>query len=338
MRNLDFAGLCSFIKSHKDSKVALTFHTIGDRDGVGSAVALSEYFTGASVVTPDFITNNARRMLAYLGLEGTVGMKFPSDADLVIILDTNNFFALGKHQDEIKAFKGEVLFIDHHSPNDGLPDNVLMFNDETFNSTASITYALMKGIGAEVNRETAVLLLNGITADSADLQNSFPETFRQIAELLDISKTDFSFFSNYIHKAVPVRNKYTVISDVLRSKVEVLGNYIMIYGRATEHANIAADTALKIDADATVFWVTSGTEASVSARLRPPLDKELDIHLGAIMKEIGGIVGGNGGGHACAAGAYGSKREMAQQAGEEAVKKIREKIEAANSKRNSRNV
>jgi bifunctional oligoribonuclease and PAP phosphatase NrnA len=329
MRKIDFAGLCEFVKEHKDSKVALTFHTIGDRDGVGSAVALSEYFKNASVVTPDFITNNAKRMLSYLGLEHIVGTTFPADAEVIIILDTNNLFALGRHEKELQNFKGELLFIDHHSPHEDLQANALMFNDETFNSTASIVYSLMKNLGVEIKRETAMLILNGITADSADMQNSFPETFRQVAELLEISNTEFSFFSDYVHRSIPVRNKYQVINDVFSSKVEVIGNYILIYGRAMEHANVAADTALKLDADAAVYWVTSGTEASISARLRPPLDKELSLHLGVVMKDIGKIVEGNGGGHACAAGAYGPKREAAQQAGEEAVRKIKEKMISA---------
>jgi nanoRNase/pAp phosphatase (c-di-AMP/oligoRNAs hydrolase) len=244
-------------------------------------------------------------------------------------MDTNNLFALGKHEAELGNFKGELLFIDHHAPREGMTDSVKIFNDESYNSTASIVYAAMKKVGVEMKRETAILLLNGIIADSADLQNSFPETFRQVAELLDVAKVEFSFFSDFVNKGVPVRNKYQVIKDIFEAKAEVIGDHLLIYGRATEHANVAADTALKLDADITLFWVTSGTEASISARMRPPLDKELSINLGVLMKDIGVIVGGNGGGHACAAGAYGPKREAAQEAGEAAVRKIKEKLVSA---------
>ena len=105
--------------------------------------------------------------------------------------------------------------------------------------------------------------------------------------------------------------------------------HIIIYGRCAERANVAADTALRLDADVSVFWTASKVEASISARLRAPLDKELGINLGTVMQEMGKIVGGNGGGHACAAGAYGPKRESAQEAGEEAVRRIKEKMSAA---------
>ncbi len=329
MRNISFLELCDFIKAHKGSKVALSFHTIGDRDGVGSAVALSEYFGNATVVTPDFITNNAKRMLSYLNLQGIVHTEFPKDAEAIIIMDTNNLFALGKHEAELKDFKGEILFIDHHAPREGLNDSVRIFNDESYNSTASIVYAAMKKVGMEIKRETAILLLNGIIADSADLQNAFPETFRQVAELLEIAKVDFSFFSDFVNKSIPVRNKYQVLRDIFEARTEVLGDYLLIYGRATEHANVAADTAIRLDADIALFWVTSNTEASISARMRSPLDKELSINLGMLMHDIGPMVGGNGGGHPCAAGAYGSKREAAQEAGEEAIRRIKEKIASA---------
>src|SRR5271157_2290190 len=133
MHNLSFSELCNFIKMHKSSRVALTFHTIGDRDGVGSAVALSQYFEKATVVTPDFITNNAKRMLSYLNMEGVVQTRFPEGTESIIVMDTNNLYALGRHEDELKNFKGEILFIDHHSPHDGLPENSQIFNDESYN-------------------------------------------------------------------------------------------------------------------------------------------------------------------------------------------------------------
>lgn len=326
MRAIAIEELCNVLKENRDKKVVLTFHTIGDRDAVGSAVALSEYFHNATVVTPDFITNNGKRMLAYLNYENKIKKEFPEDSELIVVCDVNNLFELGRLKEKLEKSHAEVLFIDHHAPHKELTLNALIFNDENYNSTASIVCHALKRLGFEVDKKVAILLLNGITADSADLQNSSPQTFRQISELLQISGMSFSFFSEYYHAGIPVNNKYQVIKDVLAAKVEVIGNYIIIYGRATEHASVAADTALKLEADATVFWVTSNVEASVSARLRSPLDKELAIHLGLIMEDIGKIVGGNGGGHACAAGAYGPKREAAQLAGEEAAKRIKEKM------------
>ncbi|MGA3020433.1 MAG: DHH family phosphoesterase [Candidatus Micrarchaeales archaeon] len=326
MINITLSELCNTLKEFRSKRVALTFHTIGDRDGVGSAVALSEYFETASVVTPDFITTNARRMLEYLGLSKRVEFNYPDDAEMIMVMDANNLFALGKREKMFEDFKGKLLFIDHHAPQEKLPKDAVVFNDESYNSTASIVYEALKNLNFGITKEIAILLLNGITADSADLQNSSPQTFKQISELLETSKLDFSFFSEYFHRGIPAKNKYRVINDLQEATAEIVSDFILVHGRATEHANIAADTAMQMNADATLFWAIGNTEASISARLRSPLDKELSMHLGVMMKEIGSMLGGNGGGHACAAGAYGPRKEAAEEAANRAVELIKDKL------------
>ena len=204
MQGLSFAELCDAIKALKSKKVVLLFHTIGDRDAVGSATALSEYFDDASIVTPDFITNNARRMLQYIQYEKKIASQFPQDAEAALVFDANNLYALGKLGERINAFGKRTVFIDHHAPHGELTIEARMFNDESYNSTASIVYEVLKKLGGAVTKGQAFLLLNGISADSADLQNSSPQTFMQISELLAIAKLDFSFFSEYFKKDIPV--------------------------------------------------------------------------------------------------------------------------------------
>ena len=323
MRAIDLDELCSALKAYRDKRVVLTFHTIGDRDAVGSAMALSSFFPNATVFTPDFITNNARRMLAYIGYSERLKTQLPEGMDLVVVLDANNTFALGRRSERFVSSSAKILFIDHHMIHKDMTIDALIFNDEKFNSTASIVSEVLKKLGQNIDKSVAVLLLNGIIADSADMQNSSPLTFRQVADLLEIAQTDFSFFSEYFHESIPTGNRYQAIKDVASANIEVVGKYVLVYGRATEHANVVADAALRLEADAAVFWTVSNTEASISARLRAPLDKKLSMHLGAIMEDIGVLIGGTGGGHACAAGAYGIKKESAKVAGEETVKRIK---------------
>jgi len=324
MRTITFDELCSTITEYKNKAVGLTFHSIGDRDGVGSAVALSEYFTNAFVVTPDFLTNNAKKMLAFCGYKNNIEAKFPEGAEVIIILDANNLDVMGKFKERIKNFHGTVLFIDHHAPHNDLEGNVLAYNSEAYNSTASIICALLQKIQAGISKTMAFTLLNGIIADSADLNNSTSLTFRQIADLIDISKTEYSFISEYFHANIPVENRYQTVQNICSSTAEMVKDYVIMYGTSTGHANITADSAINLGADAAVYWLANEREASLSARLRSPLDKKLGIHLGIIMEGIAKTIEGTGGGHACAAGAYGRKRDAAQTAGLEVVRIIRE--------------
>lgn len=325
--------LCGMLESSRGKRVAITFHTIGDRDAVGSAVALSSYFTNATVVTPDFITTNARHMLSVLGLSGKVSGKLPEGTELVIVCYANNVFALSSFGRRITDAGTAMLFIDHHLPHAGDEVPGSMFNDESYNSTASIVCDALQRLKSGMTKETAALLLNGIMADSADLQNSSPLTFRQIAGLLETAGITFSYVLQHFKADVPMANRYGVIRDVFAANVETVGRYLLIYGRASEHANVVADAALRLDCDASVFWTASQSEASLSARLRAPLDKEMGLHLGTVMESVGTMLGGEGGGHACAAGAYGPAREKAEEAGMSAVRQIKERMLSSSGRR-----
>lgn len=326
MRFISFEELCITVKSYIDSKILITFHSIGDRDAVGSAVALSECMHNAEVRTPDFLTNNAKRMLEFVGYDKKIESEF-SNCEAVFVLDANNTGVLGKFKGTLSTFSGTVLFIDHHvnpSQKGEAHATALAFNDESYNSTASIVYELMTTLGVKISKRAATLLLNGITADSADLQNADAKTFRQMAELFEVSGVNYADLTEYYHASVPSKSRFLTINDIQESKTELIGKYVLVYGRATAHANVDADSAINLGADAAVFWAMTEKEASLSARLRPPLDRLLNLNLGEMMKGIGDDVEGTGGGHACAAGAYGSRKDHAEEAALKVVQYLRD--------------
>ncbi|MGC8710182.1 MAG: DHH family phosphoesterase [Candidatus Micrarchaeia archaeon] len=328
MTGLNFNDLQEFIKANSQRKFLLTFHSIGDRDGVGSAISLSMYLKNSIVGTPDFITNNARRMLDQVGYQNKINPASTKGIDIVIVLDANNLEALGNFKEEVQSFKGKVVFVDHHLLPPVQNKKHLMFSDESYNSTASIIYDLLKSLGAGVNKKAAILLLNGIISDSADFRNATAYTFKQVSELLDIANMSYSDILEYFHESIPLNSRYSLINDLYSSKVEIVGKYLLIYGKASMHANVAADIAMKLGADASLFWSESEKEVSISSRLRPPLDKKLPMHLGRVMQGVSKILGGNGGGHPCAAGAYGPKKEMIGKAVEEALISIKKQLSA----------
>lgn len=305
-----FDRLCTAISEAKGRRVVLTFHAVGDRDGVGSAVALSGCFKDAIVVTPDFLTNNAKRMLAQAGYNKKIGTRFPQDRELVIVTDANNLDVMNQMKRDISRFAGSVIFIDHHAIKEyKLQNNMMVFNDENYNSASSIVYEVLKRNKEEITRERALLLLNGIIADSANFQNATSITFKQISELLEIADTSYADIVEYFHQEVSAENRYSLMKDLFSAKIEIVGDYILIYGKADNAANLVAQTAINFGADGSVFWSERKNEVSISARLRAPLDRKFGIHLGRTLLESGKSLGGNGGGHPCAAGAYGPERE-----------------------------
>lgn len=324
---IGFEELCEFVRENKNKKALITFHSIGDRDSVASAVAIASCFKDSIIVTPDFITNNARRMLEESGFGKRIKSSYAGGRELVIVVDANNLDVLGNLKKRIANHNGEVLFIDHHILDKNLKGNkISIFNNEGYNSSSSIVYEVLKRNSIHFGKDVATLLIDGIISDSADFQNSSALTFRQISELLEILGLDYSEVMDRFHEKVSPENRYMLIKDIADAKIEIVGRYLIIYGKVSEHPNIVADNAIRLGADASVFWTEKEKEGSISSRLKSPLDKTLSLHLGSIMKNAGSLLGGTGGGHPCAGGAYGPRKENVYKASMEIVEEIKERL------------
>jgi nanoRNase/pAp phosphatase (c-di-AMP/oligoRNAs hydrolase) len=299
---------------YKSVNVLMTFHSRGDIDSVSSAFALSEFFDRATIATSDTISQSAARILKRTGFGAeTVDNKFPDGAQAVILLDANNFEECGGFRQKLESFNGPIIVIDHHAPNAIQMDNVYMFDDESFNSTASIVYELLKVLHVKLDRHTAKLLAAGVISDSAELKNATADTFVQIGELLNAAKIDYQELLDEIVHISDTGTRAEAIEDLMGATVVIREDTLFIFGMTHGRANIVADNAMRLGADVALFQSGGGKDVSFSARLRPPLDKRYGIHLGKLLKDLAPIIGGTGGGHPCAAGAYGSRAENAHE-------------------------
>ena len=305
MHVLDFDGLKSMLSGSKANGAMLTFHSIGDTDAIASAYALMSYLPKSSIATPDRITANARSMLGKLGFENAISSKFMGDAKLIIMLDVNNFEDCGPFGPMLKSFSGNILIIDHHLLKWIESDNVHVFNSEGYSSTSSIVLSILEALGFSIDRSTAILLALGILSDSAEFKNSNPLTFEQIGRLMGMAHIDYPTLLEYTQHVASPEDRATLLLSMFKAGVLVKYGLVFVEGFAEHNANIVADNAIRIGADVALFYSFSNGEIAFSARLRPPLDKKFGIHLGYIMKKLAPIIGRTGGGHPCAAGAYG---------------------------------
>ena len=306
--------LAAVLWRYKHSIVTLTFHSRADIDSAASAMALSNFFDHPAIATSDPISSTAARVMKREGYGSVaIGSEFPSDAEAVILLDANNFAECGGFRQRLEAFRGPVIIIDHHAPTEISSDNVSVFNDEGYNSAASIVYELMKKLGMRVEPRVAKLILAGIISDSAELKNADARTFIQIGELLRTAKVDYQEMLDSMGHIADPETRADMIEDLMSGTVVVRAGLLFVFGVSRGRANVAADNAIRIGADVALFQSGGGKEVSFSARLRPPLDKTYGIHLGRMLQELAPIISGSGGGHPCAAGAYGGNADNAQE-------------------------
>ncbi len=305
MQKLNYEALKNFISGRRQKKAIITFHSIGDRDSVASAFAISQIFQNSKILSPDFITSNSNLMLKKLGYPATISSEFDDSAELAIILDANDFAECGPFAEKLQAFNNEILIVDHHSPKILSNDNVYCFNDESYNSATSIVYNLLQDFSVSIDARLAKLIAMGIISDSAEFKNSTADTFLQIGTLLKQAGVDYTSLLAEFEQISDVRERAKTISEMFNSTVIIKNKVLFVFGRTETHSNIAAENAIKIGADIALFHSISKKEISFSARMRPGLDKALGIDLGRIMKSIAPSISGIGGGHPCAAGAYG---------------------------------
>lgn len=322
--NLD--TVVSELKGISGGKVLLTFHSMGDTDAVSSAIALSSLFPNCVVSTPDALTSNVLRILSKLGFEGRVQRgDFPDDATAVVLLDVNNLEGCGKFRERLEHFNGKIVVIDHHMPFENLA-NGCIFSDEGYNSSASIVYEILGAFGKAPDPQMAKLIAMGEISDSAEFKNATAKTFTQLGELFRIGKTDYITLLTEMEHISPASERIKTMTDILSSNASVVGDLLVMRGMAHAYANLAADTAIKAGADLALFYSIGRQEVSFSARLRPTLDRKYGIHLGAVMKELSPIISGTGGGHPCAAGAYGSGIERYEEFLERFMEKLSQKV------------
>ncbi len=303
----DIESLLGELAAHRSRRVLLTFHSMGDTDAIASAIALSRLMIKPTVATADTITSNAARMLRRSGHGAErIEHSFPPDVDAVVITDANDFDQCGAFKERLSSFAGPVIIVDHHAPTEISGDNVLVFDDESFNSTSSIAYEVLKLARLAINENLAELLLMGIISDSAELKNASAKTFIEMGELMGIARMDYQSVLDDMRHIAPPESRAETMQDLASASIEVKGGLLIVHGVSNGPANLVADDAIRVGADLAIFRSGGGNEASFSARLRPPLDRQYGIHLGNLMKELAPIINGTGGGHPCAAGAYGT--------------------------------
>lgn len=326
---MSFEELRKEIASLNGKRVMVSFHSLGDTDAIASAMGMAAMLPGSIISAPDKITPNALRIMVKLGFDSSViKNSFMEDAEAIILVDVNNFENCGAFREKLEGFKGKVVIIDHHRKIEDQA-NMRIFDNEGFNSASSIVYDLMRTSSVDINAPLAKLIAMGIISDSAEFKNAMPDTFVQLGELFRMANTTYIDLLEEVEHISPASERLKTIGDILAAKAEVHSNLLFMYGHVHAYANLAADDAIKIGADVVIFESIGSNEVSLSSRLRPTLDERYGIHLGLIMKELSGIISGTGGGHPCAAGAYGPATDKGNEFIERFISKIIEKVEPA---------
>lgn len=179
----------------KSLKIVLTTHLVPDGDAIGSVLALSAYLRAKGKET--VIINHSRTPDNYSFLDSkneirvfkendAENISFIDNADLIFILDTNEYSRTKSMGEHIRNSKAQKICIDHHlGTNNNYFDLVL--SDTSVPATAQILYNLMYEDNPKyINKQVAEYLYAGIMTDSGSFRypRTTEKTFLICADLL----------------------------------------------------------------------------------------------------------------------------------------------------------
>ncbi len=156
-------------------KIAITCHMGPDGDAIGSSLCLAatlrEMGKKATVITPDMMPDNLSFLPGYHTV--VIGSAQPeraakifAEADLICLLDFNDFHRIDRLAPMVLASRASRLMIDHHL--NPVAEVDVMVSKPDRSSTCSLLYALLMAMGYEnfITRQAATCCCAGMMTDT----------------------------------------------------------------------------------------------------------------------------------------------------------------------------
>jgi len=285
----------------KGRKLAV-LHPNADCDAVGSAIALLRNFSGFEMAATGGVSRLGKRLLEFTGQQATDNPDFGA-FDTLVIIDTGNILALEIPPEVLREKR--LVIVDHHLKNNGLEGIDLYYSDETKPSCAEIVCDLLHATGKRADRESAAALAAGIITDTAHFRFARTSTLQALTDILDESGLQLEEVLTLIEDEVPDKSrKLAFLKGAQRIRFEQAGDYTVAVSHVSSFEGALCKAMMVLGADVAFVGAQAKREFRVSGRASQALVRK-GFHVGKLMEETGRDMGGQGGGHAGAAGMSG---------------------------------
>ncbi|MFH0926953.1 MAG: DHH family phosphoesterase [Candidatus Micrarchaeota archaeon] len=302
------------LKNLRGKRCIITFHSLADLDACASAISLASFLgKNAIVAMQDCINSQSRKIigpkiLARMQKFSLARKKFPKAP--VIVLDCNEKGLLPALGDGARGGgQGQIkILIDHHAKTPGSINADSAWIDPESSSASQMVSLLVK----KPDDGQARLLLLGIISDSANFANSNPDTFMAVSRLLKTAVIEFSQLQEMLHVPKSPQSRMNILEGLRNVSFCEKGGLICATAQVPSHESHVAEILVRSGADCAFAACASKKECAISARMKMAHISSVDLP--EIMREVGEVLGGSGGGHPAAAGASGPKAYEAEEA------------------------
>ncbi len=298
----------------KSMKPLIMGHQNADPDAVCSMIAFSRLYNainpkGNPTLMADDLSRLSKQVLDVFELRDEIIEKPSGEYDLVILLDTNSILQLGPDFQEMPSHPSNTVVIDHHEPN---PDIATLADHRIVNSdrfsTCEILVEIFEDLKVKIQPEIANLLLTGLLFDTRRFFYTDLETLQTGIRLINYG-ADYERCIKSLQIRPNRSERIARLKAASKAHVHLIGDWVLATSTINAFEASACRGLLEMGADVAII---GGKPEKNVVRLSSRSTREFfdgtNINLGTdVMKPLGEIINGKGGGHANAAGANGTK-------------------------------
>ncbi len=311
-------AICEALRKAK--KPIILAHHNADMDSICSALALHEMYKefgiDSKVAAAQGVSKRCHQVTREYSILSTAKL---SQYDAVIIVDTSSKEQLAP----IELEHGNIILIDHHSPNNLESSAKVSLIDPNAPSVSEMVYEIIVKLKAEVTPKIAELIACGVLAETSYFRYAKRGTFELFLKLLD--KVDYEKIQKLISSPIDQSERIARLRAAGRARVYRAGDFIVAISEVGSFEASACRGLMSLGADIAVVSCIKENEIRISSRGNGEIGKKLDLAKD-VFSQLGEIIGGSGGGHPLAGSANGSKTESLFEANKKILELIAKKL------------
>ena len=302
LSNSDFEAVIGRLK--KSEKLLITTHARPDGDALGSLAALGDGAAEAGKSVRLLVPDKLPKRYEYLFPDGNVAgpddfAKLADWADTIVIVDTCSGKQLDGLTEQLAAWRGKILVVDHHRNPDDLAD--LQWIDPSAAAAGMMVDRIINALDWPISKLTAEALMTAVTTDTGWLRfaNADSDALRAVARYVSAGVRPDKLYRKLFQADRPERLK--LISRLLegmelycdgRLAIMTIGKKdFQATGAVPQETENLVNEALRLaTVDTAVIFIENTDCVRVSFRSRDAID----------VAELASQFGG--GGHRRAAG------------------------------------
>jgi nanoRNase/pAp phosphatase (c-di-AMP/oligoRNAs hydrolase) len=279
-------------------------HRNADIDAMGCSIAVAAMFPNVTIGAVESISRGAQNLLE------NYGDRFPvivdphvddeqSPYDRILFVDT----ATPSQVDPYDRYLSASIVVDHHAQNSALADINPRYHCEPDSpSCAQIIHRLAVDSGGIVDADVARALVAGILADTERFRIAPNLAVQDALAILHEGGLELPDVIRSIEKPTYDRSHaIAMLKSAKRSEHFEMGRFLFARSRVGAFEASAARHLVHMGADVAIVASEEGDTTALTGRAgRRAIDA--GFHLGKFFQELAVRTGGDGGGHAGAAG------------------------------------